>query len=184
VHRKPRIAVIGPTSMTWDEIAEDVAPDLERLRGYGLEVDYVVTGGGPRSITTDEDERAAAPFVVTTAERCERDGFDAVIVDCTGDPGVAAARHRLRIPVVGAGEAVRRAAAGAPPPVVVLSGDELRASDEGALLARAQQARTVVLGGTGWSRLVPLLAVDGRIVLDPLDVALEQCLALIADQAG
>ena len=181
---KPRIAVIGPTSMNWEEIAEDVAPDLERLRAYGAEIVYVVTGCGPPSITTDADERAAAPFVVTTAQQCERDGFDAVIVDCTGDPGLAEARTRLRIPIVGAGEAVRRAAAGAPPPVVVLSGDDLRAGDQDALVGRTQQARTVVLGATGWSQLVPLLAVDGRVVLDPLDVALEQCLAQIADQAG
>ena len=170
--------------MSWNEIADDVAPDLDRLRAYGAEVTYIVTGGGPRSITTDADERAAAPFVVTTAQRCERDGFDGVIVDCTGDPGVAAARSRVRIPVVGAGEAVRRAVAGAAPPVVVLSGDHLRALDQKALLARARRARTVVLGGTGWSQLVPLLAVGGRVVLDPLDVALEQCLAQIADQAG
>ena len=37
--------------MTWEEIADDVAPDLDRLRGQGAEVVYVVTGGGPRSIT-------------------------------------------------------------------------------------------------------------------------------------
>lgn len=184
MHSQPRVAVIGPTSMPWEEIADDVQPDLERLRAHRVEVVYVVTGGGPRSITTDADEHAAAPFVVSTAEQCERDGFDAVIVDCTGDPGLAEARTRLRIPIVGAGEAVRRAAAGAPPPVVVLSGDELRAGDVDALLARAREARTVVLGGTGWSHLVPLLASDGRAVLDPLDVALEQCLALLADQAG
>ena len=78
----------------------------------------------------------------------------------------------------------RRAAARAAPPVVVFSGDDLRVLDQDALVARAQQARTVVLGGTGWSHLVPLLAFDGRVVLDPLDVALAQCLAQIADQAG
>ena len=136
------------------------------------------------AITTGADERAAAPFVVTTAERCEREGFDAIVVDCTGDPGVAEARARLRIPIVGAGEAVRRAAAGAPPPVVMLSGDELRTGDADALVARAREVRTVVLGGTGWSHLVPLLAGDGRAVLDPLDLALEQCLALLEHQAG
>ena len=180
-----RIAVIGPTSMTWDELADDVEPDLARLRRHGVDVTYVLTGDGPRSITTDEDELAAAPYVVATAERCQREGFDGVIVDCTGDPGVAEARSRLRIPVVGAGEAVRREAAGAPPPVVVLSGDELRAGDSDALLDRIREARTVVLGGTGWSHLVALLAGDGRVVLDPLDVALAQCLAMIAgDQAG
>jgi len=183
--RPLRVAVIGPTSMTWEELADDVEPDLARLRRHGVDVTYVLTGDGPRSITTDEDELAAAPHVVAIAERCQREGFDGVIVDCTGDPGVAEARSRLRIPVVGAGEAVRRATAIARPPVVVLSGEELRASDSDALLARAREARTVALGGTGWSHLVPLLATDDRVVLDPLDVALEQCLGMIAgDHAG
>ena len=182
--RKPRLALIGPTSMTWDELADDIEPDLARLRRGGVEVTYVLTGAGPRSVTTDEDEHAAAPHVIATAERCQNDGFDAVIVDCTGDPGVAEARRRLRIPVVGAGEALRRAIAGATPPVIVLSGDDLRASSTDQVVERIGAARTVALGGTGWSHLVPLLAAGGRVVLDPLDVALEQCLALIADQAG
>ena len=179
-----RVAVIGPTAMTWDEIAADVEPDLARLRRPEIELTYVVTGAGPASITTDEDERLAAPHVVAVVERCERDGYDGVIVDCTGDPGVAEARNRVRIPVVGAGEAVRRAVAMASPPVVVLSGDTLRASDQASLLERVRDARTVALGGTGWSHLVPLLTGEGRTVLDPLDVALDQCLGQIADQAG
>jgi len=179
-----RVAVIFPTSMTWDEIAADVEPDLERLRRPEIELTYVVTGAGPASITTDEDERLAAPHVVAAVERCEREGYDGVIVDCTGDPGVGEARRRVRIPVVGAGEAVRRAAAAALPPVVVLSGDTLRASDQASLLERVRGARSVALGGTGWSHLVPLLTGEGRTVLDPLDVALDQCLEQIADQAG
>ena len=71
-------------------------------------------------------------------------------------------------------------------PVVVLSGDVLRASSPEELIDRVGGARTVALGGTGWSHLVPVLAGDGRrVVLDPLDVALEQCLALLRrrDQA-
>jgi len=42
------------------------------------------------------------------------------------------------------------------------------------------QNRTVALGGTGWSHLVPMLAGDGRVVLDPLDVALDECVSRIA----
>ena len=184
MHHKPRIALIGPTSMTWDEIGADVEPDLDRLRRRDVDLTYVLTGAGPRSITNDEDERAAAPHVIAAVERCEQHGYDAVIVDCTGDPGVEEARRRVRIPVVGAGEALRRSVADAPPPVVVLSGDDLRGNDTGALLERVRGAGTVALGGTGWSHLVPLLTGTDRVVLDPLDVALEQCLAELGRQAG
>jgi Asp/Glu/hydantoin racemase len=185
MRRNPRIALIGPTAAPWVEIEPDVAPDLARLARPGVELRYVLTGAGPRSITSEEDERAAAPHVVATVMRCEQEGFDAAIVDCTGDPGVDEARRRVGIPVLGAGEAVRRAIESSSPPVIVLSGDVLRASTRDELIAQVAGARTVALGGTGWSHVVPVLAGDGRVVLDPLDVALEQCLVRLGwDQEG
>jgi Asp/Glu/hydantoin racemase len=150
-----------------------------------VELSYVITGDGPPSITTEEDERAAAPHVVATVVRCELDGFDAAIVDCTGDPGVGDARRMVRMPVIGAGEALRHAIESSLPPVVVLSGDMLRASSPDWLIEHVAGSRTVALGATGWSHLGPLLATDGRAVLDPLEVALEQCLAVLGrDQEG
>jgi allantoin racemase len=47
-------------------------------------------------------------------DRCaqaEADGFDAVIIHCCSDPGLAEARHRVRIPIVGPGEVTLRAGA-------------------------------------------------------------------------
>jgi allantoin racemase len=47
-------------------------------------------------------------------DRCalaERDGFDAVIIHCFIDPGLRAARERVRIPIVGPGEVTLKAAA-------------------------------------------------------------------------
>jgi len=81
---------------------------------------------------------------------------------------------------------VREAIERAPAPVVVLSGDQLRASTTEQLIVMTADAGTVALGGTGWSDLAGPLAAGGRLLLDPLDVALEQCLALLraADQAG
>ena len=58
MHRRLRIALIGPTSLTWEEIAAEVEPDLARLARSGVELSYVITGDGPPSITTEEDERA------------------------------------------------------------------------------------------------------------------------------
>ncbi|HZB41542.1 MAG TPA: aspartate/glutamate racemase family protein [Ilumatobacter sp.] len=179
------IALIGPTSAPWEEVAPEVEPDLARLARRGVELRYVLTGAGPRSITSDEEERAAAPHVVDAVVRCELAGFDAAIVDCTADPGLDEARRMVRMPVLGAGESLRRAIDASPLPVTVLSGDLLRSRNTDALIEYVAGARVVALGGTGWSHLVPVLAGDERAVLDPLDVALAECLALLdRDQEG
>lgn len=59
----------------------------------------------PEGVHDEITRNSAAPLVARLAEDFERQGFDAVIVSCADDPGVREARSRLRIPVVGAGEA-------------------------------------------------------------------------------
>jgi Asp/Glu/hydantoin racemase len=176
---QPRILFVGPTSEPWTSIADDVEADLARLARPGVELTYRVTGDGPAEIHNAHDARAAAPFVVTTITHAADEGFDAVIVDCTADPGVAEARELVDIPVVGAGEALRSAMAAARQPVVELTGDELRGMDVPALVAGLRDARTVALGGTGFSHFVEILAAINPklVVLDPLSVALDSCLA-------
>jgi allantoin racemase len=44
-------------------------------------------------------------------EQAEREGYDAIIMHCCSDPGLAEARRRVRIPVIGPGEATLRAGA-------------------------------------------------------------------------
>ncbi len=176
--------MIGPTSATWASIAAELEVDLARLARPGVELTYRCIGGGPSEIRNDEDARIAAPFVVQAVIDEMGDGFDAVIVDCTADPGVADARKVAAIPVVGVGEALRAAIAAAPRPVCELSGNELRSLDHAALISRTRGAATVALGGTGFSHLVDVLveADPDLLVLDPLDVALDACIALLADQ--
>jgi Asp/Glu/hydantoin racemase len=107
------------------------------------------------------------------------EGFDAVIVDCTDDPGVEAARAVVKIPVIGAGEGLRIALTASPRPIRLFTGDDLRAMTPDELVERPRGSTTVALGATGYSHLVELLkAIDGvRLVIDPLDAALERCLA-------
>lgn len=180
--RDVRIVLVGPTGAPWDEIAAGVGTDLARLARPGVEFTYHHVGTGPSQIVDAADAELAGPYVVEAVVRCERDGVDAVIVDCTDDPGVGAAREAVSIPVVGAGEALRHAVALAEAPVVVLTGDELRAHTAEELLDRLGDARSVALGGTGWSHLTGVLGADGRTVLDPLDVAVERCLALLVER--
>ena len=173
-----RVLFVGPTSAPWEAIAGEVEADLARLARDGVEVEYRCTGGGPLEVRSDADARAAAPFVIRTAIDAASDGFDAVIVDCTADPGVADARAVVDIPVIGAGEALRKAIARAGKPVCTLSGDELRSLTEQAVVARVRGSATVALGGTGFSRLVDIIieACPAIVVLDPLAVALDAAL--------
>ena len=177
-----KVLLVGPTSAPWATIEADVDADLARLARPGVELSYRCTGAGPVSIRSDEDAEAAAPFVVQAIVAAAAEGFDAVIVDCTADPGVAAARKLVAIPVVGAGEALQAAIATAPRPVCRLTGDELRGGDVTTLAHRLRGAATVALGGTGFSHLVEILAsADPELVeLDPLAVALEECISRLS----
>jgi len=98
-------------------------------------------------------------------------------------PGVEA--KLVAIPVVGPGAALERAIAVAGRPVVRVSGDELRSLSVEELTMRARGAATVVLGGTGWSHISEVLTADqpDLVVLDPLAVALDDCLSILADTA-
>lgn len=178
----PRVLVVGPTSRPWEEIADEVEADLVRLRRTGVDVSYRCTGAGPRAIRSGADTEEAAPHVVRAVVAAAAEGFDAVIVDCTDDPGVEAARAVVDIPVVGAGEASRLALARAPRPVQLFSGDELRTMGVDELVERARGAATVVLGATGCSdRAEVFAAIDGvSAVIDPLDAALDRCLDLMS----
>jgi Asp/Glu/hydantoin racemase len=175
----PNVLLIGPTSAPWESIAPQIEADLARLARPGVQLTYRCTGNGPSEIRNAHDARAAAPFVLQTIVDAADEGFDAVIVDCTADPGVTEARDTVAIPVVGAGEALRSAMAAARQPVVELTGDDLRGMDVGALVAAIRGAATVALGGTGFSHLVEILAAANPklVVLDPLSVALDTCVA-------
>lgn len=59
---------------------------------------------GPASVECLYEDALAAPQVISRAIQAERDGMDAVIIDCMNDPGMEAAREAVSIPVVGAAQ--------------------------------------------------------------------------------
>jgi allantoin racemase len=69
------------------------------------ELSHVEIDHGPASIETDFDEMLAAPATVARIIEAEREGMDAVIINCMGDPGMQAGREVVRIPVIGPSEA-------------------------------------------------------------------------------
>lgn len=66
---------------------------------------------GPASIEGAFDDALAGPGIIAAALEAEAAGVDAVIIDCMGDPGLAAAREAVAIPVLGPGEASMHMAA-------------------------------------------------------------------------
>ncbi len=82
--------------------------ELERRRSFlqeraasGTQVEIWDAEDGPASIESTVEEQLAIPHVLEGVARAEREGLDAVIVGCFGDPGVEAARELVSIPVVG-----------------------------------------------------------------------------------
>lgn len=69
------------------------------------ELSHVEIDHGPASIESDYDEMLATPATVARIIEAERDGMDAVIINCMGDPGMQAGREVVRIPVIGPCEA-------------------------------------------------------------------------------
>jgi len=102
-----RIKVITPIIT---EGLRDLA-DLRALEHAGLRIEQTLLKEGPSSIESVFEEMLAAPGVVAAALQAQAEGFDAVVVDCFGDPGMQAAREMLDIPVFGPGECSMHAAA-------------------------------------------------------------------------
>ncbi len=63
------------------------------------------TDDGPSCIESLADEERCIPGMLRAAAAAERDGYDALVIGCFADPGLAAARALLRIPVIGPAEA-------------------------------------------------------------------------------
>jgi allantoin racemase len=84
--------------------------------GTELEIGYLAgenEGGGAKAYEFGAAQ-AAVKHAVLYPQRCveaEQEGYDAVIMHCASDPGLAQARRLVRIPVVGPGEASLLAAA-------------------------------------------------------------------------
>jgi allantoin racemase len=104
----------GPMGQT-----EEGRAEMERrqsaLRAYaapGTEVDIVDVDEGPASIESLYEEYLSIPSTVQKMLEAEREGYDAAILGCYGDPGLDAVREvTTKMVVVGPGEAGAMAAA-------------------------------------------------------------------------
>ncbi|WP_420462430.1 aspartate/glutamate racemase family protein [Candidatus Palauibacter sp.] len=69
------------------------------------------TEKGPASVESSAEEYLSVPGILDAAPRLEAEGFDAMIIGCFGDPGLAPARELVDFPVIGPGQAGALAAA-------------------------------------------------------------------------
>lgn len=89
-----RICYLGPT---------DRQAALQRFVSPGVTVEARRASGGPASIESMWEEYLLIPGQMELAIELEREGFDAIVPGCFGDPGIDAMRELVDIPVVGPG---------------------------------------------------------------------------------
>ncbi|MFX0124092.1 MAG: aspartate/glutamate racemase family protein [Candidatus Hodarchaeota archaeon] len=98
------IQVIIPILFNQD--FEDITLETYKARARSdTKISVTSLEKGPASIESMYDEQIASPWILKKVRKAEKDKFDAVVIDCMGDPALHAAREITEIPVVGPGEA-------------------------------------------------------------------------------
>lgn len=97
-----RICYMGPA---------DRQAALQRFVSPGVTVEARRPQGGPTSIESMWEEYLLVPGQMELATELEREGFDAIVPGCFGDPGVDGMRELVDIPVVGPGASAMLVAA-------------------------------------------------------------------------
>ncbi len=78
---------------------------LEEETGGLVKLDVLSIDKGTASIEGSYDEALNVPYILKNVKCAEKNGYDAVVLDCFGDPGLDAAREAVEIPVIGANQA-------------------------------------------------------------------------------
>jgi allantoin racemase len=94
---KTHIELITPIITEGIRTLDEVRP-FER---EDLRITQCLIENGPASIESEFDEALCVPDTIRRAIEAERRGANAIIIDCMGDPGLAACREVVTIPVVG-----------------------------------------------------------------------------------
>ncbi|RQR55347.1 aspartate/glutamate racemase family protein [Burkholderia sp. Bp9126] len=103
-----KIKLINPN--TTQRMTDAMGRCAREVAAGGTTVVAVSPPMGPPSIEGYYDEALATPGLLAEIAQGERDGFDAYVIACFGDPGLYAARELARGPVIGIAEAAMHAA--------------------------------------------------------------------------
>jgi len=94
--------VINPVATDfWDKLTLE---HLKKLAFPGTTIEITHLDEGPESIECELDVAEVSPHVVRKAVEGERNGFDAIIINCFDDPGLHAVRERVSTLTLGIGE--------------------------------------------------------------------------------
>lgn len=104
-----QIRVINPN--TTAAMTEKIGVAARQVAAPGTRIVATHPDSGPVSIESHHDEAIAAVGVLDEVRAGERDGADAYVIACFGDPGLLAARELTRAPVIGIAEAAFHLAA-------------------------------------------------------------------------
>lgn len=74
---------------------------LNYFKSREFEVEIAYSQAGPATIASRYEGAIAIPGVLQQISLAEKEGADAVVVDCMGDPGVEEGRELVHIPVIG-----------------------------------------------------------------------------------
>lgn len=97
------IRVINPN--TTSGMTETIAEAARHIASPGTRITATQPDSGPVSIEGHFDEAISAVGVLEEVLVGEREGVDAYVIACFGDPGLMAARELTRAPVIGIAEA-------------------------------------------------------------------------------
>lgn len=96
-----KLGVIVPNILMTEEQLEERRRFLERVCDRDTEIVMIKNEEGPISIESEFEHEEGSVQIVKTMMRVQRDGFDAFIPWCGGDPGVVSGREMISIPVIG-----------------------------------------------------------------------------------
>tara|TARA_B100000700_G_C14818338_1_gene748603 strand:- start:142 stop:891 length:750 start_codon:yes stop_codon:yes gene_type:complete len=70
-------------------------------QAVGFDVSHTEIDIGPGSIECEYDEAMSLPGTIAKIIEAEKEGANAVVIDCMGDPGLHSGRECVSIPVIG-----------------------------------------------------------------------------------
>jgi allantoin racemase len=97
-----KILVINPNSSA--SMTDHLREVLNRIKRSDTELTVVSVPSAPQTIESAFDEALAIPPTLDCVKRANEEGYEAIVLACFSDPGLAAAKEVSKIPVIGIAE--------------------------------------------------------------------------------
>ena len=95
-----RIRVVIPVLYS-DELVEKARHEYDNAAGPAVEMSYTCIERGTSTIESEFDVALVQPDTIRRCMEAEREGADAVVIACFGDPGGAGAKKLMFMSMVG-----------------------------------------------------------------------------------